>query len=112
MNSLIRPAFLIFHIFVVLSAFPSQSAYGAQENNNDGCLIVTGHILNKKAGGGIKQEFLENAIPFINKNHPDFLILRGDMLFGEKEESGVRLSVDAFRKNMIFSFIKFSIRLR
>lgn len=98
MNSLIKSAFLIFHIFVVLSAFPPQSAYGVQEDDNDGCLIVTGHILNKKAGGGINQEFLENAIVFINKSHPDFLILTGDMVFGEKEKSGARLSVDAVRR--------------
>lgn len=71
---------LIFFLFILLINLFPQLAYSKEENGEQGCFVVTGHILNKKVEVGINQQFLRKAVPFINGIHPDFLILTGDMI--------------------------------
>ena len=102
MRALIRSLFLVLSIFVALDAFLLPSAYGTKESDENGYFIVTGHILYKKVGIGINQEFLKEAVPFINENHPDFLILTGDMVFGENEKTGGRLPIETIGRKYDF----------
>lgn len=55
----------------------SRAAAGDQ-----GSFMVTGHLHRKDVEAGVKQPFLDKAIPFINGTDVDFLVLTGDLIFG------------------------------
>ncbi len=84
----------------------------AQGSDKGGGFVVTGHILNKKVEIGINEEFKTKGIPFINRIHPDFLILTGDVVFGDDAKSGERLPTERIRRkydyvaNSVFNVIE------
>ncbi|KPJ58408.1 MAG: hypothetical protein AMJ42_03340 [Deltaproteobacteria bacterium DG_8] len=75
-----KSLFPVFSLFIILLNLSLQPAYGAEENGEKGCFVVTGHIFKRRVEIGVDQEFLENGIPFINRINPDFLILTGDLI--------------------------------
>jgi len=72
---------LVFSLFMVLVNLFPQPAIGAKENDESGYFVVTGHI-HRKVEIGANKNFVEKAVPFINRINPDFLIFMGDMIFG------------------------------
>jgi len=71
--------FLLVVMQGIICAFPSGSR---GEDVEQGRFMVTGHLHRKDVAVGIKQPFLDKAIPFINRADIDFLVLTGDLVFG------------------------------
>jgi hypothetical protein len=82
-NNLLRQSgHFIFFVLLVHIALYLSPAWSRSDVGEKSCFAVTGHIRTNQEEPGVKEGFIEEAIPLINSIRPDFLVFTGDVVLG------------------------------
>lgn len=92
---------LIFFCLLAQVTLYIPPAWCETDDEGNGCFAVTGHILNKQEEIGVKEGFIERAIPFFNSISPDFLVFTGDVVLGGMHGNH-RFPVETIRKQYAY----------